>query len=92
MVLVLHIIIALFSMVYASRVYMRPSLPGLRLSYGLVAATVASGLYLVASTRTAILRTCVTGLLYVGIMSVGIILAQRKLARENSVSRSSIKE
>jgi multisubunit Na+/H+ antiporter MnhE subunit len=82
MILVTHITIALLSMVYTTYLYVRPSLQKTRIATGLVTATLVSGFYLVVSLKTAILRTCITGLLYVAVMTAGIILAQRKLAKQ----------
>ncbi len=83
MTLVLHILIALSSLAYTTYLFFTPSRAKLRLSYGLVAATLASGTYLVVSTHTAILQSCLTGLLYLGLDSLGILSARRKLALLN---------
>lgn len=77
--LILHIAIALFSVGFSTYLYFSPSRVKLRVSYGLVAATVASGTYLVVVSQAAMLRTCMTGLLYVGVMTVVIAAARNKL-------------
>lgn len=77
--LLVHITIALLSVAFSTYLYFAPSRAKLRASYGLVALTVASGTYLVVATDAAMLRTCMTGLLYVGVMIVVIAAARNKL-------------
>jgi hypothetical protein len=84
MLLLSHIIIALASVVYASYLILRPSKTGLRVSYGLVAATLASGTYLVVSTGAPMLSSCMSGLFYTGFVSVVLAYANRKLALQES--------
>ncbi len=79
MILLLHIIIALASIAYTTYTYITPSTNRLRIAYSLVAATLISGTYLVVSTHSPLLSSCVTGLVYLMFISVGIIAASRKL-------------
>ncbi|MES2971778.1 MAG: hypothetical protein V4702_05650 [Patescibacteria group bacterium] len=83
MLVLVHVIIALSSVAYTTYLFLRPSKSKLQISYGLVVATLASGTYLVFVTRNNILQACITGLIYVGAVSVGIVLAQRKLTSAN---------
>jgi hypothetical protein len=83
MVLVLHILIALSSIAVSSLALADPSVNKLRLSYGLVAATLASGTYLVISTHARILSACITGLAYTGLVLSLISVARYRLAKEN---------
>lgn len=62
--------------------FIAPSLPRIRLSYGLVLATIASGTAIVIRDHSSILSVCLSGLLYVGFTVSGLIAAQRKLARQ----------
>lgn len=82
--LLTHIIIALSSVAYTSYLYFRPSRNGLRLSYSLVSLTLATGTYLVFLNPVSLAKTCLTGLIYVGIVLVGIVAARHKLAEEPS--------
>jgi hypothetical protein len=77
--LLLHITIALLSVAFSTYLYFVPTRVKLRVSYGLVGLTVASGTYLVVASQAAMLRTCMTGLLYVGVMTVVIAAARNKL-------------
>jgi len=83
MVLILHIIIALTSIAYTTLTYFTPSKNKLRASWALAALTIASGTWLVISTHSALLQSCMTGLAYLAVVSVGIIAAQHKLKRYN---------
>lgn len=89
MILVLHIAVAIASMAAATFVLFNPSKNGLKLNYGLLAATLASGTYMVATMSVHILQTCMSGLLYVGVVSALLYAANRRLAtvRETSQRR-----
>ena len=82
MLLVSHILIALSSLVVSSLSLADPSVNKLRLSYALVAATLASGTYLVISSHAQILSSCITGLAYTGLVLSLITLAKYRLGRD----------
>lgn len=79
MILVTHIIIALSSVAYTTLLLLRPSQAKLYVSYALVAATLASGIYLTVINPASMLRTCTTGLIYVVIVTAGIAVARKRL-------------
>lgn len=80
MALPFHIFVALSSLVYATYLYFSPSLSKLRVSYTLVGLTLISGTYLVMSKPAHLLQACLTGLVYLGVVSVAIALARHKLS------------
>lgn len=82
MIVLLHVIIALSSMAYTTLMYVAPSKNKLKISYGLIGLTLASGTYLVVSTHAQMLSSCMTGLIYLGIVSAGILAARHKLATQ----------
>jgi len=82
MALLIHIVIALASVAYTTYVYMSPSSAKLKGSYALVAATLVTGFFLVASQPAHIREACTSGLMYIGVMSFGLVAAHRKLAAE----------
>lgn len=84
MLLVSHIIIALFSVVYATYGLLRPSRSRVRVSYGLMALTVGSGTLLVVRSHAPLLPSCVTGLLYVAGLLGLTRLAYYRLTHERS--------
>ena len=79
MIVVVHVIIALLSMVWTTYGYVRPSRTSLRISYSLVALTFVSGFYLVWSEPAQMLRSCMTGLAYLGVVTIAIVATRRKL-------------
>ncbi len=83
MILPLHIIIALGSIIFTAFVFIKPSKPKFKVSYSLVALTLASGTYLVLSTGAPLLQSCITGLIYLAAIFVGILATRYKLARTN---------
>jgi hypothetical protein len=84
MALVLHIIIAISSLLFATYVVIAPSRVKLRISGGLTAATIASGTYLVLFTGANLLHACITGLFYTGVIFFILAAAHNKLARKNA--------
>ncbi len=83
MVLLLHILIALTSIVYATYLFMAPTKAKFSVSYGLVALTVASGTYLVMLHPSHMVQACLSGMLYISVVLLAIILARHKLAAQN---------
>lgn len=81
MILVIHISIAISSIVYTTYLLLQPSQTKVRISYALVGATLASGTYLTILSPAQLLHTCLAGLVYVSIVTVGIMFARRKLKR-----------
>lgn len=79
MIVLIHVLIALASLSYTSYVFFRPSKAGLRTSYALAAATVASGVYLIWNNPAHMTQSCATGLLYLGLVGVGIASARSRL-------------
>ncbi len=79
MILFLHIFIALGSMFLTAFAYVSPSKTKLRISYGLVAATIITGTYLVIMKLATLTQSWVTGLVYLAIVAVGIVAARNKL-------------
>lgn len=79
--LISHIIIAISGLVLTTYLYFRPSTKHLRMAYGAVGLTFATGFYLVAMAPSHMLMACIEGLVYLGIASIGIVAAKAKLAR-----------
>ena len=69
MFIILHVIIALLSIVSATSSLIKPTKAKLRASYRLVGATIFSGTYLVISTHTNLLSACLAGLAYLSCLS-----------------------
>lgn len=82
MLILIHVTIALSSLVLSTVSALAPSKRRLVASYGLIAATLGTGTYLVISLHTPMLRACATGLVYLAVALSGVIVAQRRLAAE----------
>lgn len=80
MFILLHVIIALATVGYTAYLYFRPSPEKFSPAYFLLGGTIGSGVLLIFTTGASILRTCLTGLLFIGFVSVGIIASKQKLA------------
>jgi hypothetical protein len=80
MILLTHIIIALSSVAYTTYLIFAPSKAKLRGSYALIAATLASGTALVIANPAHLLQSCMSGLMYVAVMTVGVAVVHRRLA------------
>ena len=74
-ILLMHIAVALLSIAVATLAYFRPSTKIFYTSYGFIIATVASGTVLIVSASADILRSCLSGLLYVTVISIITIAA-----------------
>lgn len=84
MIILVHVVIALASVTLASFTFFKPTVKRLSASYGLIVATVASGTLLIFVNSADILRTCLSGLFYVTVVSLVTIathLRVKKLAR-----------
>lgn len=82
MLLLTHLVIALSSLVFTTYLYVRPSRAKLKVATALVTGTLASGTWLVVSTHAPLLSSCVSGVAYLSIVGVGMMLSVHKLARE----------
>ena len=80
MILLLHIAIALSSIALSTYVYFQPSRATLYASYGLVGATFMSGFYMVMTNPVHLMQACVSGLIYLGVVSLALLAARQKVA------------
>ncbi len=81
MIVLLHVSVAVASVLYTGYLYLRPSKAKLRVSYALVAATFVSGTYLVVAKPAHLVTACMMGLGYLAVTLFGIVAARQKLAR-----------
>ena len=82
--LMVHIIVALASVAYTTLLFFAPSPNKFKATYGLVAATLASGTILVMSTQANLVHACITGLIYIGAVTVAIIFAKQRFAKQKT--------
>lgn len=81
MVVILHILIAVSSIILATAVFLKPNRSLLQVSYGFIAATLASGVYLVWVAPTKMLHVCVSGLLYTLVVVAITAMAHSRFAQ-----------
>ncbi|CAN5463916.1 hypothetical protein BH10PAT3_BH10PAT3_5700 [soil metagenome] len=82
--LIIHLVLALSSLVLSALSLFRPSKQRLNASFVLIGLTFTSGTALVVQTHAALLSACISGITYLAI-AVGLTLAgARKLAREQA--------
>jgi hypothetical protein len=77
----LHISIAVASLLQTTYAWFRPTQQQLMIGYGLVAATLVSGTLLVVAQPGHMAAACVSGLAYMSAVSLGLGLARHKLQR-----------
>lgn len=87
MILILHILIALSSVGFATYTFGRPTRSKLYVAFGLVGSTLVSGFYLTMIHPTHMAEACIMGITYVCAVSYLLLTTARKLARE-TVDRS----
>lgn len=80
MMLMLHILIALSSIVVASLLLLGPSEGKLKLSYGLILSTLSSGTLLIILNPEYAMRGCLAGLLYTTAVTALTVIARSRLA------------
>ena len=82
MLLLVHIAIALSSIGLTGITYLSPSKTKLQMSYGMIAGTFITGTLLIILSPSHLMSACISGLIYLGIVSVGIYSARHKLAKQ----------
>ncbi len=80
MIIVVHIVVALSSMVCSTYVAFSPSKTMLRINQGLIASTLGTGGYLIWAKPGHMLEICTVGLIYIGISLLCLAMAYKKLS------------
>jgi hypothetical protein len=81
MIVVIHIVLAISSLIYTSLLFIAPSNRRFKINYALVTATLLSGTLLIFQTGSGLLQACMSGLFYLSMVSVGTLLAHKKYNR-----------
>jgi hypothetical protein len=82
MLILAHVFVAFASVAWVTHLYLHPSRRRLHAAYGLIAVTLMSGTYLVVSTGSPLLSSCVTGIMYLGLVSIGLYASARRLSSD----------
>jgi hypothetical protein len=80
MIVVLHVAIAVASILCATFGYIKPTNNNLRMSYLLIALTFTSGFFLVIAEPAHMVRTCLSGIIFLSVVTAGVMLTRRKMA------------
>lgn len=81
MILLLHIAIAVASLLLAAYSLFSPSRAKLFLNYGMIAATLGTGGYLIVMSPAHMTQGCAVGLFYTLIMIAASVALRRKIAQ-----------
>lgn len=79
MILMLHIAIAISSVIFALYTLASPSSQKMKASFALVGVTIATGTYMVWIEPAHMMQACVSGLTYITVVLVALAASQRKL-------------
>ena len=80
--LLLHIILAIFSLILTGILIFRPSKQKINYTFLLFLGTLATGTFMIFTMSVNILVTCIEGLVFMGVVLGGIAIARRRLAKE----------
>lgn len=78
MIIAMHVALALMSIIFTTILYFAPSQNKFKAAYILVGGTLLTGTYLVISRHSALLGACVSGVIYLTIVTIGIAAAAYK--------------
>jgi hypothetical protein len=84
MLVLIHVIIALSSLTFATYLLARPSKRKFAVNYALIAATLGSGTYLVVSTGAPVFTACMSGLAYTLFVGMASFLAFVRFCADTS--------
>lgn len=80
MLLLTHILIASFSLIYSLSLLFMPSLKKIKYLYVTTSVTIISGLFLFIENNLSFGRLCFSGFLYIGIISICLKYGKRSLS------------
>jgi hypothetical protein len=80
--LLFHIIAAFLSIAFTFNTYLSPSSMKVKVSWMFVVATLGSGTLLTVVNPGYLLQACLSGSIYLAVVSYGIILTSRKLTNQ----------
>jgi hypothetical protein len=82
-IVIIHVLIALTSVGVTTYAFFKPSKKLLMGAYALVVGTLVSGVYLIVSAPSHMIEACISGIVYLSVISVGIMIIRTKLAARN---------
>jgi hypothetical protein len=82
LIVLIHVTVAIASLITTTLSAIVPSSFKLKLSYCLISLTFASGTLLVVVMHQPVLKSCMAGLAYLAAALVGVVVGRRRLASE----------
>lgn len=82
MLILIHVALALGALALSVAANIKPAISKLRVSYALATGTLTSGVLLIIVNNASVLRTCLTGIIFFGVVSVLNETARKHLATE----------
>lgn len=79
MVILLHVLVALISVIQTTFLLFAPSKTKLYITYALFGSTLVSGTYLLITMPAHMVQTCIEGIVYMGFVIWSIVAASKKL-------------
>lgn len=86
MLVIIHVLIAVSSIGYATYLLISPSKKKLNVTYGLIALTLSSGSYLVWASGAPMLQACMSGLIYLAVVSALVVYARHRLVSSDKIT------
>lgn len=83
MIILIHVVLALVSLTLSAFNFFVPSKVKLIMSYLFATGTLASGVMLIFVNSASVLRTCLTGIVFFGVVTVMNELSRKKLQTAN---------
>jgi hypothetical protein len=90
MMVLIHVLIAVSSLLFTVITFLKPSKTRLRIVQTLIVSTLASGTYLVINTHSNMVSVCFSGLMYLGFVSTLLMFADYKLVIQNTKKQITI--
>lgn len=82
MLILIHVVLALSALALSIYNNFKPALGKLKASYALAVGTLASGVLLIVIQHASIVRTCLTGIMFFGVVSILNETARKRLATQ----------
>lgn len=87
MAVLIHVTIALSSLLFSTYALFSPSENKMKVNYALIAATVASGTYLIYTMPSHMISACFSGLTYLAVALVLTFATRRRLALKRRINK-----
>ncbi len=84
LLVIIHVLIAISSIAYTGYTFLFPTKTKFKISYAFVAATLTTGTYLVMMKPAHMVSACMTGIVYLAFVTVGLVAAHQRLVASES--------